>query len=129
MKLFVSNLLKIFIPDFSPFFYVSLTYLYPKSGHSGDSVLVSNFTIFWNKKSKRKDDIIKVSHSMLLDQWISGFIVFIAVIWLLQEKTKVHILRYVILFIGMFLSFSRVSFKYFELVPGWYLCHFFEIYG
>lgn len=54
MKLFVSNLLKIFVPDFSPFFYVSLTYLYPKSGHSGDSVLVSNFTIFWNKKVKKE---------------------------------------------------------------------------
>lgn len=33
-----------------------------------------------------------------------GFIIFVAVIWVLQEKTKFHILRYVILFIGISLS-------------------------
>lgn len=32
---------------------------------------------------------------------LPGFIIFIAVIWVLQELTKVRILRYVILFIGM----------------------------
>lgn len=32
--------------------------------------------------------------------WISGFIVFLAIVWVLQELTTVKILRYVILFIG-----------------------------
>ncbi|WRX22172.1 hypothetical protein QQP08_014659 [Theobroma cacao] len=34
-----------------------------------------------------------------------GFIIFLAIIWLLQEKTKVRILRYVILFIGIGFSY------------------------
>ncbi|KAK4410188.1 hypothetical protein Sango_0091800 [Sesamum angolense] len=36
-----------------------------------------------------------------------GFIIFIAVVWLLQEMTKVRILRYIILFIG----FTRVMLR------------------
>lgn len=32
-----------------------------------------------------------------------GFIIFLAVIWILQEMTKVRILRYVILFMGTML--------------------------
>lgn len=34
---------------------------------------------------------------------LSGFIAFVAVVWILQETTKIHILRYIILFIGKFL--------------------------
>ncbi|XVE72079.1 hypothetical protein DITRI_Ditri11bG0010100 [Diplodiscus trichospermus] len=37
-----------------------------------------------------------------------GFIIFIAIIWLLQEKTTVRILRYVILFIGVMNSLFSV---------------------
>lgn len=36
---------------------------------------------------------------------LSGFIIFLALIWVLQEMTTVRILRYVILFIGTFLSY------------------------
>lgn len=45
-----------------------------------------------------------------------GFIVFIAVIWLLQEKTKVHVLRYVILFIGVMNSLFSVYDIYDDLI-------------
>lgn len=34
--------------------------------------------------------------------WISGFVVFLGVIWVLQETTKIRILRYIILFIGKY---------------------------
>ncbi|KAF8390115.1 hypothetical protein HHK36_024637 [Tetracentron sinense] len=37
-----------------------------------------------------------------------GFIIFIAVIWVLQEKTKIRILRYIILFIGVMNSLFSV---------------------
>ncbi|KAK1359967.1 Glycolipid permease LtaA [Heracleum sosnowskyi] len=30
-----------------------------------------------------------------------GFIIFLAIIWVLQEKTSIHVLRYIILFIGV----------------------------
>lgn len=65
-----------------------------------------------------KEVIDKISDIILLVQWISGFIIFIAVIWLLQEKTEVRALRYVILFIGMFLFSSSVSYTQFEFISG-----------
>ncbi|KAK9091329.1 hypothetical protein Sjap_024506 [Stephania japonica] len=37
-----------------------------------------------------------------------GFIIFLAVFWLLQEKTKIRILRYIILFIGVMNSLFSV---------------------
>ncbi|CAO2826160.1 unnamed protein product [Amaranthus hypochondriacus] len=37
-----------------------------------------------------------------------GFIVFLAVIWILQEKTEIHILKYIILFIGVMNSLFSV---------------------
>ncbi|KAG6521525.1 hypothetical protein ZIOFF_018648 [Zingiber officinale] len=37
-----------------------------------------------------------------------GFIIFVALVWFLQEATKVHILRYVILFIGVMNSLFSV---------------------
>lgn len=41
-------------------------------------------------------------HILCLDIDVSGFIVFLGVIWILQETTKVRILRYIILFIGKY---------------------------
>ena len=56
-----------------------------------------------------KDIISIYPHASLLVSdvyWLnlSGFIIFLAVVWVLQEKTTVRILRYVILFIGTCLS-------------------------
>ncbi|CAN0852236.1 hypothetical protein LINGRAHAP2_LOCUS36208 [Linum grandiflorum] len=45
-----------------------------------------------------------------------GFIVFLAVIWVLQEYTKVKILRYVILFIGVMNSLFSVYDIYDDLI-------------
>ncbi|XP_044468845.1 uncharacterized protein LOC123198241 isoform X1 [Mangifera indica] len=45
-----------------------------------------------------------------------GFIIFLAVIWILQEKTSVHILRYVILFIGVMNSLFSVYDIYDDLI-------------
>ncbi|XP_057809598.1 uncharacterized protein LOC131023950 [Salvia miltiorrhiza] len=45
-----------------------------------------------------------------------GFIVFIAIIWVLQETTKVRILRYVILFIGVMNSLFSVYDIYDDLI-------------
>ncbi|XP_047968399.1 uncharacterized protein LOC125212314 isoform X1 [Salvia hispanica] len=45
-----------------------------------------------------------------------GFIVFIAIIWVLQELTKVRILRYVILFIGVMNSLFSVYDIYDDLI-------------
>lgn len=45
-----------------------------------------------------------------------GFIVFIAIIWILQELTKVRILRYVILFIGVMNSLFSVYDIYDDLI-------------
>ncbi|KAH8511280.1 hypothetical protein H0E87_008730 [Populus deltoides] len=50
-----------------------------------------------------------------------GFIIFLAVVWVLQEKTTVRILRYVILFIGICLSHYIFPFL-FEL-PSLPWCH------
>ncbi|KAL2247018.1 UNVERIFIED_CONTAM: hypothetical protein Sindi_2554100 [Sesamum indicum] len=48
--------------------------------------------------------------------WSPGFIIFIAVIWLLQEMTKVRILRYIILFIGVMNSLFSVYDIYDDLI-------------
>ncbi|XP_022772063.1 uncharacterized protein LOC111314702 [Durio zibethinus] len=45
-----------------------------------------------------------------------GFIIFLAIIWLLQERTKVRILRYVILFIGVMNSLFSVYDIYDDLI-------------
>ncbi|KNA25864.1 hypothetical protein SOVF_001710 [Spinacia oleracea] len=45
-----------------------------------------------------------------------GFIIFIGVIWVLQEKTEVRILRYVILFIGVMNSLFSVYDIYDDLI-------------
>ncbi|KAM7516305.1 hypothetical protein LguiA_005888 [Lonicera macranthoides] len=45
-----------------------------------------------------------------------GFIIFLAVIWILQEMTKVRILRYVILFMGVMNSLFSVYDIYDDLI-------------
>ncbi|KAL7131807.1 hypothetical protein ABFS83_12G029900 [Erythranthe nasuta] len=45
-----------------------------------------------------------------------GFIVFIALVWVLQEMTKVRILRYIILFIGVMNSLFSVYDIYDDLI-------------
>ncbi|KAJ8549146.1 hypothetical protein K7X08_032853 [Anisodus acutangulus] len=45
-----------------------------------------------------------------------GFIIFIAVIWVLQERTTVRILRYIILFIGVMNSLFSVYDIYDDLI-------------
>ncbi|CAI9752991.1 unnamed protein product [Fraxinus pennsylvanica] len=45
-----------------------------------------------------------------------GFIIFIAVVWVLQELTKVRILRYIILFIGVMNSLFSVYDIYDDLI-------------
>ncbi|CAK9169849.1 unnamed protein product [Ilex paraguariensis] len=45
-----------------------------------------------------------------------GFIIFIAIIWVLQEKTTVRILRYIILFIGVMNSLFSVYDIYDDLI-------------
>ncbi|XP_030515978.1 uncharacterized protein LOC115729521 [Rhodamnia argentea] len=45
-----------------------------------------------------------------------GFIIFLGIIWLLQETTKVHGLRYVILFIGVMNSLFSVYDIYDDLI-------------
>ncbi|URE17505.1 hypothetical protein MUK42_11936 [Musa troglodytarum] len=45
-----------------------------------------------------------------------GFIIFLAIVWLLQETTKVRILRFVILFIGVMNSLFSVYDIYDDLI-------------
>ncbi|KMZ75659.1 hypothetical protein ZOSMA_111G00100 [Zostera marina] len=45
-----------------------------------------------------------------------GFIIFLGVIWILQETTSIHILRYVILFIGVMNSLFSVYDIYDDLI-------------
>ncbi|KAL5174639.1 hypothetical protein HKD37_08G021029 [Glycine soja] len=47
-------------------------------------------------------------HCWIMDVDVSGFIIFHGVIWILQETTKVRILRYIILFIGVMNSLFSV---------------------
>jgi hypothetical protein len=55
---------------------------------------------------------------------VSGFIIFLGVIWILQETTEVRILRYIILFIGKYTrQFFRVEYSHWFpnqfLTTGW----------
>ncbi|XP_059291323.1 uncharacterized protein LOC132633267 isoform X2 [Lycium barbarum] len=45
-----------------------------------------------------------------------GFIVFLAIVWILQETTKIKILRYIILFIGVMNSLFSVYDIYDDLI-------------
>ncbi|XP_062094787.1 uncharacterized protein LOC133800752 isoform X4 [Humulus lupulus] len=47
---------------------------------------------------------------------LSGFIIFLALIWVLQEMTTVRILRYVILFIGVMNNLFSVYDIYDDLI-------------
>jgi hypothetical protein len=47
--------------------------------------------------------VSKYVHNIYLYVEVSGFIIFLGVIWILQETTEVRILRYIILFIGKIL--------------------------
>ncbi|KAG5024551.1 hypothetical protein JHK86_020465 [Glycine max] len=49
-----------------------------------------------------------IFYSWIMDVDVSGFIIFHGVIWILQETTKVRILRYIILFIGVMNSLFSV---------------------
>ncbi|URE22724.1 hypothetical protein MUK42_16849 [Musa troglodytarum] len=60
--------------------------------------------------------VLFVAKNWLLRGLCVGFIIFIAIIWLLQETTKVHILRYVILFIGVMNSLFSVYDIYDDLI-------------
>lgn len=52
--------------------------------------------------------VLFVAKNWLLRGLCIGFIIFLAIIWVLQETTKVRILRYVILFIGVMNSLFSV---------------------
>lgn len=45
-----------------------------------------------------------------------GFVLFLAVVWILQETTKIKILRYIILFIGVMNSLFSVYDIYDDLI-------------
>ncbi|KAI5562231.1 hypothetical protein POPTR_015G045900v4 [Populus trichocarpa] len=45
-----------------------------------------------------------------------GFVLFLGVVWVLQETTKIHILRYIILFIGVMNSLFSVYDIYDDLI-------------
>uniref|UniRef100_A0A7C8ZJ42 Uncharacterized protein n=1 Tax=Opuntia streptacantha TaxID=393608 RepID=A0A7C8ZJ42_OPUST len=50
-------------------------------------------------------------------RWLCiGFIIFLAVIWVLQETTEVRILRYIIMFIGVMNSLFSVCVIYGDLI-------------
>ncbi|URE17504.1 hypothetical protein MUK42_11936 [Musa troglodytarum] len=52
--------------------------------------------------------VLFVAKNWLLRGLCIGFIIFLAIVWLLQETTKVRILRFVILFIGVMNSLFSV---------------------
>ncbi|KAH1236042.1 hypothetical protein GmHk_08G021348 [Glycine max] len=58
-----------------------------------------------------------IFYSWIMDVDVSGFIIFHGVIWILQETTKVRILRYIILFIGVMNSLFSVYDIYDDLIP------------
>ncbi|XP_077210642.1 peptidase M50B-like protein [Tasmannia lanceolata] len=60
--------------------------------------------------------VLFVAKNWLLRGLCVGFIIFLAIIWLLQETTKVHILRYVILFIGVMNSLFSIYDIYDDLI-------------
>jgi len=53
--------------------------------------------------------MIFFQHILCLNVEVSGFIMLLGVIWILQETTKVRILRYIILFIGK--DSNNISFE------------------
>ncbi|GMN28103.1 hypothetical protein TIFTF001_001926 [Ficus carica] len=64
---------------------------------------------------------LSILFALSFEQWTLrglciGFIIFLAIIWVLQEKTTVHILRYVILFIGVMNSLFSVYDIYDDLI-------------
>ncbi|KAJ6868523.1 hypothetical protein NC651_033564 [Populus alba x Populus x berolinensis] len=52
----------------------------------------------------------------LLHVELPGFVLFLGVVWVLQETTKIHILRYIILFIGVMNSLFSVYDIYDDLI-------------
>ncbi|CAA7410433.1 unnamed protein product [Spirodela intermedia] len=60
--------------------------------------------------------VLFVAKNWLLRGLSIGFIVFLAVVWILQEYTKLRILRYVILFIGVMNSLFSVYDIYDDLI-------------
>ncbi|XP_057842086.1 uncharacterized protein LOC131051530 [Cryptomeria japonica] len=60
--------------------------------------------------------VLFIAKNWLLRGLCIGFIIFLAIIWILQEKTEVHILRYVILFIGVMNSLFSVYDIYDDLI-------------
>lgn len=61
-------------------------------------------------------DLIAFSNDCYLHFELPGFIIFLAIIWVLQETTKIHILRYIILFIGVMNSLFSVYDIYDDLI-------------
>lgn len=47
---------------------------------------------------------------------LTGFIIFIVIVWVLQETTKIRILRYIILFIGVMNSLFSIYDIYGDLI-------------
>ncbi|THU60564.1 hypothetical protein C4D60_Mb07t14100 [Musa balbisiana] len=60
--------------------------------------------------------VLFVAKNWLLRGLCIGFIIFLAIVWLLQETTKVRILRFVILFIGVMNSLFSVYDIYDDLI-------------
>eukprot|EP00249_Psilotum_nudum_P016486 c25849_g1_i1 orf=398-1099(+) len=60
--------------------------------------------------------VLFVAKNWFLRGLCIGFLLFLAVIWVLQETTKVHLLRYVILFIGVMNSMFSVYDIYDDLI-------------
>ncbi|CAN6445261.1 unnamed protein product [Victoria cruziana] len=60
--------------------------------------------------------VLFVAKNWFLRGLCIGFIIFLAVVWLLQEKTSIHALRYIILFIGVMNSLFSVYDIYDDLI-------------
>lgn len=71
------------------------------SGLFGDFALVSYVPKF-SRSCTQCIMFLIIFYSWIMDVDVSGFIIFHGVIWILQETTKVRILRYIILFIGKY---------------------------
>lgn len=66
---------------------------------------------------------------LLTYQTLSGFIVFLAIIWILQEMTTVKILRYVILFIGKHSYHTSKNYIHFLFAVAMKFLHILLIFG
>ncbi|CAN6440884.1 unnamed protein product [Victoria cruziana] len=60
--------------------------------------------------------VLFVAKNWFLRGLCIGFIIFLAIVWLLQEKTSIHALRYIILFIGVMNSLFSVYDLYYLLL-------------